>query len=185
MVLLKILNSTFVVTGFLIVHYGLVCEPLMTTFCSDLPESHCHWTEKDDLLGNTSSDNVVNYRCAKCDARKKEERMKFAQTILANVAQFLQGIITMANSGKDANDKIKAEQCVLMAQAVGNIIYEAQEYDRSYSLEWDVIEKSASSIQRRSAFMESLYNYLRYVMDDKLVLISLADCEQTHSLAMA
>lgn len=78
----------------------------------------------------TRDRGLLHYRCAQCEARRKEERTAFAQKILANVAQFLQGIFMLASSGKDGDPAAKAGQVALMAQAVGSIIYESHEYDR-------------------------------------------------------
>lgn len=121
-----------------------------------------------DQCAMMSCEHAIQHRCAKCDERKKQERAKLAQTIIANVAQFFQGMVALANSGKEADDKVKTEQCLLMAQAVGNLIYQAHEHHRCGDNEC-YINKGALTLERKNALTEKLYNYIRYGMADFIV----------------
>lgn len=124
-------------------------------------------------LAIKDAEKAAYYRCAKCKARDQEKRQKLAQTILASVAQFFQGIVILAHGGKDVDDKLKIEQGILMAQAVGNIIYQAQEYDRHYAVELENAEpennEGAPSRKRRSAFNGIFYKFVQHELVDFIV----------------
>lgn len=111
----------------------------------------------------TRDPGLLVYRCAKCEARRKEERNAFAQKILTNVAQFLQGIFMLASSGKDGDSAAKAGQVALMAQAVGSIIYESHEYDQRGNSARNKITDDVASIKNR-IISENLHDY-NAVMD--------------------
>lgn len=111
-------------------------------------------------------------RCPKCEERDREKRQRLAQVILAGVAQFFQGMLTLAHGGKELDDKVKVEQGVLMMQAVGNIIYQAQEYDRHYPVEPEIVSedyKGTPSATRRSAFIKLNCDQLRRDLVDLIV----------------
>lgn len=108
------------------------------------------------------------YRCEKCEAREREKRERFAQNIILNIAQFLGGIAMLAQGGKEADDKVKAEQCLAMAQAVGNILYHTHEYHRYVSNTGEYTEIDSHN-KSRHILDKELYQYVHNVMLDFIV----------------